>query len=576
MGDIQRAKLPPKVQTGEELVRLGESVWQDRAMLAKAVEMWDAGMSAGAVRQAQCLRIGWVKQCKAHHHLWHFMFRCGLRFCLLCMAFVYESLFYEAVERLVPVAERLVPEWPVVGHCPRGGGSGEVRVDRASRSPGSQNFAIGSLQSDDLGALRVSGHGENASSIRVSVILPAQGQQVSERREVSLARRRLQRGQLYLYEGVKEAVWYERHREDVIEEGKVRRIYHNTWLGTLEEFPTRKLAQRGLDERLRPINAPGYRARPTARFADFAARWEGIVLVQHKPSTQPTIRSQVRKYLNPFFGRMALRDIQAEDVQRFVSGVQLDPKTVRNLFTTLQMIWKSARAWGYVAHDPLDGVVLPKRRRPQPFSFTVEEIQRILAAAEEPYRTFYRLAAETMMRAGELCGLRVEDFEVGAGVVKVGQSVWRGRIQEPKTENAHRAIMLSPQFVEHLKGFLRSWRPNERRLLFATSRGTPWDAGLVVKRKLRPLLRSLGIREAGLHAFRHGIASLMDRLGVPLKVRQQRGGWSDPRFVLQTYTHADVEDQRPFAEQLGRILNRNEPKSEEEGVACFEQPQVVH
>src|SRR5713101_2955176 len=94
MGDIQRAKLPPKVQTGEELVRLGESVWQDRAMLAKAVEMWDAGMSAGAVRQAQCLRIGWVKQCKAHHHLWHFMFRCGLRFCLLCMAFVYESLFY--------------------------------------------------------------------------------------------------------------------------------------------------------------------------------------------------------------------------------------------------------------------------------------------------------------------------------------------------------------------------------------------------------------------------------------------------------------------------------------------------
>ena len=116
--DEQRAKLPPKVQTGEELIRLGEGLSQDRAMVAKAIEMWDTGMSAGAVRQAQCSRIGWVRQCK-HGHLWYRLFRCGLRFCPLCMAFVYESLFHEAVDRLQPVASRLVPEWPVVGHRPR-------------------------------------------------------------------------------------------------------------------------------------------------------------------------------------------------------------------------------------------------------------------------------------------------------------------------------------------------------------------------------------------------------------------------------------------------------------------------
>jgi hypothetical protein len=34
------------------------------------------------------------------------------------MAWVYESLFYEVVERLGPVAERLVPEWPVIGRVP--------------------------------------------------------------------------------------------------------------------------------------------------------------------------------------------------------------------------------------------------------------------------------------------------------------------------------------------------------------------------------------------------------------------------------------------------------------------------
>jgi hypothetical protein len=105
------------VGTGEELIRLGERVWQGRSMIAKAVEMWDAGMSAGAVRQVHCSRIGWVRQCK-HGHLWHRTFRCGLRFCPLCMSSVYESLFYKAIERLGSVAGSLVPEWPVVGYRP--------------------------------------------------------------------------------------------------------------------------------------------------------------------------------------------------------------------------------------------------------------------------------------------------------------------------------------------------------------------------------------------------------------------------------------------------------------------------
>jgi hypothetical protein len=59
-------------------------------------------------------------------------------------------------------------------------------------------------------------------------------------------------------------------------------------------------------------------------------------------------------------------------------------------------------------------------------------------------------------------------------------------------------------------------------LLFATRNGTPWDANLLVKRKLYPLVDFLGIERGGLHAFRHTNSTLMDRLGVPLKVRQQR------------------------------------------------------
>jgi integrase len=83
-----------------------------------------------------------------------------------------------------------------------------------------------------------------------------------------------------------------------------------------------------------------------------------------------------------------------------------------------------------------------------------------------------------------------------------------------------------------------------------------------VKRKLNPLLDSLGIERGSLHAFRHANITLMDRLGVPLKLRQQRVGHSEASLTLDVYTHVVSEDDVRFAEQLGAILRPNAPKKE--------------
>jgi len=346
-------------------------------------------------------------------------------------------------------------------------------------------------------------------------------------------------------------------------------------LGSKSDFPTKRLALRELEKRLAVINDPRYRARPTAAFTEFASRWESLVLVQHKLSTQVTIRSHLRKHLNPFFGQMQMRDLGPEEVQRFVSSVQVSPKTKKNLVATLQMLWKSARTWGYVAHDAVSDVVLPKRHRMDQRSYTLEEIQRTLEAAKEPEHTLYWLAAETGMRGGELCGLQISDFDFELRSVRVNRSVWRGKVQSTKSEHPERCFALSPQLVYHLKEYLRRWTPNEKGWLFATRNGTPWDQNLVVKRKLQPLLATLGIKLGGLHAFRHANSTLMDRLGVPLKVRQTRLGHSDVTLTLGVYTHVVSEDDVRFAEQTGAILRPNAPKSKEEGVAPGGQP-LVH
>lgn len=401
------------------------------------------------------------------------------------------------------------------------------------------------------------------------------GQCVSGQRGDLLVRRRFQKGSLFL-RGSRRRMWVARWREDVIEAERVRRVYRSEVIGTVEEFPARKLAERELQSRLSTVNDPSYRAHPTATFQQFAARYETMVLSQHKPSHQGTVHSHIRKWLIPFFGRLQLREIRPELVQRFLSGVQASPKTVRNLYITIRSMWKSARAWGYVAHDACDCIVLPKSNRARRFFYSLEEVQRIIAAAAEPHKTFYWLAAETGMRAGELCGLQLDDLNFERRLVSIRQSSWHGKIQSPKTENAHRTFSLSPQLCAHLAEFLRRRRPNDLRLLFATSRGTPWDSNLVVKRKLRPLLESLGIKGGGLHAFRHANETMMDRLGVPMKVRQERLGHSDPRLTLGTYTHVASADDARIAAQLGDILH---PLCTQVGTiieSAAQQPALVH
>jgi hypothetical protein len=99
-----------------------------------------------------------------------------------------------------------------------------------------------------------------------------------------MARRRYQKGSLVPNKGLPaNGLWVGRWREDVMQpDGTITRPYKWEILGTIQDYPTRKLALRALEARLSTINSPTYRARPTSTFAEFASRWEATVLSQHK------------------------------------------------------------------------------------------------------------------------------------------------------------------------------------------------------------------------------------------------------------------------------------------------------
>lgn len=381
-----------------------------------------------------------------------------------------------------------------------------------------------------------------------------------------MARRRWQQGTVQLRRGVRSIVWVGRWREDVIAaDGCVKRRCCKEVLGTRRELPTRKLALRELAKRLVPINSSDYRPLRNETFAEFVDWWTVHILATYKQSSQSSITSQMRTALLPFFGKAMLREIQYSTVQSFVTALQRKaaaPKTIKNYVLTLRMIWKTAKARACVNHNPFDGLILPRISKQRRSSFTAEEIRRILGAASEPYLTLYWLAAETGMRSGELCGLPIANLHLDRCQIEVTQSAWRSHIQEPKTDNAKRTLAISPQLADHLRRHLTTRAPNRLGLLFATAAGKPLAPCVIMRMNLHPLLDSLGLQRCGLHAFRHGNASLMDHLKVPMKTRQERLGHAPgSKITLSTYTHSLDDDDHAIADEIGNYLCPIAPKT---------------
>lgn len=372
-----------------------------------------------------------------------------------------------------------------------------------------------------------------------------------------MARKRYQRGQLFL-KGKKQKLWVGRWREDMIRpDGSAHRSRKSEVLGTLKEYPTRRLAERALEQRLSEtrINSLNYKPRPTASFREFAMKWQKDVLTQHKRSTQSGDRSRIRKHLIPELGDKCMKDVNRELLQSMVArkGNSLSPKSVRNLVALLREMWVQAKTDGYTQIDPFVGLVLPDRGLLNERCLTLDEMKVVIDSAQEPYKTYYWILAETGVRCGEACGLPTRNLLLNLGAIKITQKVWRGKIETVKSKKGNRLCEVSPQLVEHLRGYLRTWRPNRLGLLFATKNGTPWDSDVVRKRKLYPLLAKLGIEKCGFHAFRHGNETVMDGEGVPMATRLNRLGHSDPRTTMN-YTHVVSEDGRKIAARFGEML----------------------
>ncbi|MBB2963366.1 tyrosine-type recombinase/integrase [Methylobacterium sp. R2-1] len=272
----------------------------------------------------------------------------------------------------------------------------------------------------------------------------------------------------------------------------------------------------------------------------------------------------VRKTIVPVIGAIAVSKLRATDIERiYAEAVQaktLSPRTARQRIGTLKMIQDFAVRRGYMKAKPVDQVledlrgvgVKPIRR------LSRANVLRILEASKKRRRRCWprscaqaslmiHLAALAGLRFGEITGLKVENVDLEAGVLRIVNSMSRyDGHKGPKSEVGYRTFPISSPLAAVLRAWLAEWHvPNEAGLLITTKDGTPTKLQSFHEDHWKPLLHDLGLGNPGdeyhFHALR-GFAVSMASRHVPITDLPRMFGHKHLDVTLQHYLHELMSD----------------------------------
>ncbi len=316
--------------------------------------------------------------------------------------------------------------------------------------------------------------------------------------------------------------------------------------------------------------------RTAQLFSSAAEAWLTTKIAHLSPRSVVIERANL-KHINPYFGKMLLCDVGADDISRYQAErleQRAAPKTINLEIGTLRAILRKNRLWAAVQPD-----VRTLRTR--------EDVGRAISRAEEAAlldacqasrsRSLYPavlVALNTCMRYSELRLLRWEQVNLNSCTLTVGQS---------KTESGTgRLLPLNDRAVAIL-GFWASLFPlrEPEHFVFPAERyGASGDGATVVYESdsTKPIGRwkeaweTAKIR-AGVscrfHDLRHTGCTRMLEAGVPFSVVATIMGWSPSTTVRMSrrYGHIGQTAQRQAVNAL------NEAGFQEDGAQNWAQSQ---
>lgn len=344
--------------------------------------------------------------------------------------------------------------------------------------------------------------------------------------------------------------WEARYEKFRDEEGKI--LYGYCYAGSYEEVKRKRDLIMAKIMLLNKSDISGKR-RLFMRYAD---EWFMLHQRRLKESTMVKYYSNMKKHIEPYFGKMTVGLINTSKIAEFNNYLcekGLEAKTIKDILVLLANILKYIARENDVSY-PLAQIIYPKVER---------KSQRVLTVAEQSSFMHYLttnitcakfailLALLTGMRLGEVCALRWGDIDFRNKVICVTKTLQRIKnlkvnakrktklvITSPKTAVANRLIPIPDEMID----LCEKMRAEDE--YFICTNSTRCLEPRSMQYRLKYYLECCNIFDVHFHTLRHTFTSRCGEANFEIKALSEVLGHANSAITLENYMHPSIESKR--------------------------------
>jgi len=353
---------------------------------------------------------------------------------------------------------------------------------------------------------------------------------------------------------------------DVTEPGTARRTRRKV------SAPTKTGVRARLDALRRELADAGAAGPAAGTVGSVVADWVNHLPARIKdPASVAIVRRHARR-ITAGLGRIPVRKLQARDVETLLGAMAaegLSTSTIRGCRSVLARALDRAMRDRLVLVNAARLADVPEGTVRQSRSMTTAQARQLLASDLDTWwRAYFTLALYCGLRPGELTGLRWEDADFGAGVIRVRRSLkWEGGGLAPgelKTESSKRTLTMPGAVRSALTALRREQAADRLRLgphyrdkhdlVFRDDAGRPMSRQRVHKH-FGDVLEAAGLpRDWQPRETRHSFVSIASDSGVSIEDIADAAGHVNSNVTRAVYRHqiSDTVTRAPAA--LDRAL----------------------
>lgn len=345
---------------------------------------------------------------------------------------------------------------------------------------------------------------------------------------------------------------------------------------TKSGFPTKRDAEKALREQLARCDAGTAVPPAQTTVASYLTAWLAAVEPSLSPTASSNYRLLMERYVVPRAGHHRLTSVRSDQLVGLYrdllqgggrGGRPLSATTVRTVHRVLSKALSDAVRGGHLGRNPAAQVPLPKKVRPELQVWDRDQVASFLRTARtDRLYAAWVLALLCGLRRGELAGLRWQDVDLDAAVIRITSqrttdASWNVVVKEPKG-TSQRSIDLGPVVVEALRAHLARAEREATVLgtslrdsgeVFSDQAGTPYHPDRF-RELFQRLARRAGLPVIRLHDARHSCATLALDAGLHPKVVQQLLGHSSWSVTMDLYSHRVARLQREASQRIEELV----------------------